>query len=172
MRTIADGDRVQGWRLSLDAEAWLPTASWVVVFVAILLWGDSIVAALAAKTINLISLYGAAFNWAAIQAGFTIGVYAFALGHGGDFLQKVRKTQAFTMFTRYIETAAVLSFFLAVITIPIIVAEPAPTSSNSLVFYFINFWFSTFIATIASFWRVAYIFWLLARIKDRVEFRG
>ena len=36
------------------------------------------------------SLYGAVFNWSAIQIGFAFGVYGFVVGKNEGFIQEIR----------------------------------------------------------------------------------
>ena len=36
------------------------------------------------------SLYGAVFNWSAIQTGFAFGVYGFVVGKNDGFVQEIR----------------------------------------------------------------------------------
>ncbi len=51
------------------------------------------------------SLYGAVFNWSAIQTGFAFGVYGFVVGKNDGFVQEIRERLAMRRFLGYVRRA-------------------------------------------------------------------
>jgi len=158
--------------LSAKWERWYPIGAGATSLIVVYLFGDSLIAAVGQKRINAQALYGAVFNWAAIQAGFTVGIYALLVGHAGEFITRIKGTAAFERFLGYIENAAVASFVLATLTVPMIALEPDIVRKNSVGFISFSVWLALFVTTFLAFVRVARIFVIISRVRDRQEYSG
>ena len=118
------------------------------------------------------SLYGAVFNWSAIQTGFAFGVYGFVVGKNDGFVQEIRDKLAMRRFLGYVRRANVGGFVLTVASLPLTIVNPAISKPNSLLFFIIVAWFCLFLWTFMAFLRVAYGFGKLSSVRDQPEFYG
>lgn len=118
------------------------------------------------------SLYGAIFNWSAIQTGFAFGVYGFVVGKNDGFVQEIRDKLAMRRFLGYVRRANIGGFALTVLSLPLTIANPALVSQHSLVFLLVLAWFGLFLWTFLAFLRVAYGFGKLSSVRDQPEFYG
>lgn len=118
------------------------------------------------------SLYGAVFNWSAIQTGFAFGVYGFVVGKNDGFVQEIRERLAMRRFLGYVRRANIGGFVLTVASLPLAIATPPITDARSVVFGAVLVWFSLFIWTFLAFLRVAYGFGRLSSVRDQPEFYG
>lgn len=118
------------------------------------------------------SLYGAVFNWSAIQTGFSFGVYGFVVWKNDGFVQEIRDKLAMHRFLGYVRRANVGGFALTVASLPLTIVNPAFADPGSLVFFGILAWFCLFLWTFLAFLRVAYGFGHLSSVRDQPEFYG
>lgn len=118
------------------------------------------------------SLYGAVFNWSAIQTGFAFGVYGFVVGKNDGFVQEIRDKLAMQRFLAYVRRANIGGFALTVISLPLTISNPALVDPNSPVFLIVLAWFCLFLWTFLAFLRVAYGFGKLSSVRDQPEFYG
>lgn len=118
------------------------------------------------------SLYGAVFNWSAIQTGFAFGVYGFVVGKNDGFVQEIREKLAMRRFLKYVRRANVGGFILTVASLPLAITNPAISNPRSLLFLVIVAWFCLFLWTFFAFLRVAYGFGKLSSVRDQPEFYG
>jgi hypothetical protein len=118
------------------------------------------------------SLYGAIFNWSAIQTGFAFGVYGFVVGKNDGFIKEIREKLAMRRFLGYVRRANIGGFVLTVTSLPLTVANPELSNPKSLLFLIVLAWFSLFLWTFLAFLRVAYGFGKLSSVRDQPEFYG
>ena len=118
------------------------------------------------------SLYGAVFNWSAIQTGFAFGVYGFVVGKNDGFVQEIRDRLAMHRFLAYVRRANVGGFILTVTSLPLTIINPAISNPSSPLFFAILAWFCLFLWTFLEFLRVAYGFGKLSSVRDQPEFYG
>jgi hypothetical protein len=118
------------------------------------------------------NLYGAVFNWSAIQTGFAFGVYGFVVGKNDGFIQEIRDKLAMRRFLGYVRRANVGGFALTVASLPLTIINPAISNPNSPLFFVIVAWFCLFLWTFLAFLRVAYGFGHLSSVRDQPEFYG
>ena len=103
-------------------------------FAALLYWRSEIVSQFTNHGWKAEGLYGAVFNWAAIQTGFAFGVYGFVAGKTGGFIDAVRGTVAMSRFLRYVKAANTLGFVLTVLSIPLLVINPDLKAATTLIY--------------------------------------
>lgn len=118
------------------------------------------------------SLYGAVFNWSAIQTGFAFGVYGFVVGKNDGFIQEVRELLAMKRFLGYVKRANVGGFLLTITSLPLTIANPKLVVPGSPSFILVLLWFGLFIWSFLAFLRVAYGFGHLSSVRDKPEFYG
>ena len=112
-------------------------------------------------------LYSAIFGWSSIQSGFAFGVYGFVIGRDEGFVKAIKDTVAFERFISYTRRASYAGFFLAIISIPLIVSAPDLSSTKGSVYFLVSAWFGVFVWTFISFLRLAFNFGKIASVKDR-----
>lgn len=118
------------------------------------------------------SLYGAVFNWSAIQTGFSFGVYGFVVGKNDGFVQEIRDKLAMHRFLGYVRRANIGGFALTVASLPLAIVNPPIADPGSIIFLAILAWFWLFLWTFLAFLRVAYGFGHLSSVRDQPEFYG
>lgn len=156
----------------LSLEKRFPLALASVSLLLCVLFGNSLAGWVASGTIVMDGLYGALFDWSAIQTAFAFGVFAFIMGHSGDFIMRLRATKAFKVFANYVFSAMASGFVLSVASLPLLVTQPKDIEAFSAIFYLISIWFSLFMYCIASFYRVGRIMWIIVRTQDNREHPG
>ena len=114
-------------------------------------------------------LYTAIFDWSAIQTGFLFGVYGFMASKRDGFIGEIRETYAMAWFLSYIKRATFIGFILTFSSIPLIIISPKVGVEHNQSFVWVAGWFSLFIWAFLAFARVAYIFGLMARTKDKED---
>lgn len=118
------------------------------------------------------SLYGAIFNWSAIQTGFAFGVYGFVVGKNDGFVQEIRDKLAMRRFLAYVRRANIGGFLLTITSLPLTIANPPIASAATPMFFVVLGWFALFVWTFLAFLRVAYGFGKLSSVRDQPEFYG
>jgi hypothetical protein len=157
-------------KATLFLESWGPLLVGALSFAALLFWRAEVVSQFANRGWKAEGLYGAVFNWAAIQTGFAFGVYGFVAGKTGGFIDAVRGTVAMSRFHRYVKTANVLGFVLTVLSIPLLVINPDLKAPTTLIYAVAAAWFALFIWAFVTFLRIAYTFGHLSGVKDNPPF--
>jgi hypothetical protein len=157
-------------KVTLFLESWGPLLAGGLSFAALLYWRDEIVSQFANHGWKAEGLYGAVFNWAAIQTGFAFGVYGFVAGKTGGFIEAVRGTVAMARFQGYVKAANVLGFVLTVLSIPLLVTNPDLTAPTSAAYAVVSGWFALFVWAFVTFLRIAYTFGHISGVKDNAPF--
>ena len=157
-------------KVTLFLESWGPLIAGGLSFAALLLWRGAVVSQFADHGWKAEGLYGAVFNWAAIQTGFAFGVYGFVAGKTGGFIDAVRGTVAMGRFHRYVKAANVLGFVLTVLSIPLLVINPDLKAATPFVYAVVSAWFALFVWAFVTFLRIAYTFGHLSGVKDNAPF--
>lgn len=160
-------------KASLVIEQYAPIILTVVFALAIYLSAPAIIAKFEPTDgWQVSSLYGAVFNWSAIQTGFAFGVYGFVVGKNDGFVQEIRDKLAMRRFLSYVRRANVGGFVLTVTSLPLTIANPAISDRHSVLFFVLIAWFCLFLWTFMAFLRVAYGFGKLSSVRDQPEFYG
>lgn len=169
---MADHDKQRkGWGLLMEQYA--PFGISVACMVAIYAFGPSVIAKFQGTGgWQVSSLYGAVFNWSAIQTGFAFGVYGFVVGKNDGFVQEIRDMLAMRRFLGYVRRANVGGFALTIFSLPMTIANPSVADPRSALFFVILAWFGLFVWTFLAFLRVAYGFGHLSSVRDQPEFYG
>lgn len=141
--------------------------------VLIVCYADEIVAQFQASDgWQVASLYDAVFNWSAIQTGFAFGVFGFVVGKNDGFIQEIRDMLAMKRFLGYVRRANIGGFTLTIFSLPLTIANPNISATDSVMFFFVVAWFGLFVWTFFAFLRVAYGFGHLSSVRDQPEFYG
>ncbi len=157
-------------RLGLMVEGWGPIAIGALTFGALLYLREDVVSQFQSQGWKAEGLYGAVFNWAAIQTGFAFGVYGFVAGKTGGFIDAVQNTIAMGRFLRYVKAANVLGFVLTVASIPLLIANPDLKAPSDWVYGIVSAWFALFIWAFVTFLRIAYTFGHISSVRDAKPF--
>lgn len=157
-------------KVALFLEGWGPLLVGATSFAALLVWRGDVVSQFAENGWKAEGLYGAVFNWAAIQTGFAFGVYGFVVGKTGGFIEAVRETVAMRRFLHYVKAANVLGFVLTVLSIPLLVINPDLKTPSTAAYVIASAWFSLFVWAFVTFLRIAYTFGHLSSVKDAPPF--
>jgi hypothetical protein len=159
--------------LGLVIEQFAPLAISAACAIAIYVLAPSIIAKFKAPAgWQVSSLYGAVFNWSAIQTGFAFGVYGFVIGKNDGFVQEIRDRLAMRRFLGYVRRANIGGFLLTIASLPLAITNPTISESNSPLFFAILTWFCLFLWTFLAFLRVAFGFGKLSSVRDQPEFYG
>ena len=159
--------------LGLLVEQYAPLVLSTGTAIAIYLLGPTIIVKFGSPDgWQISSLYGAIFNWSAVQTGFAFGVYGFVVGKNDGFVQEIRDKLAMHRFLGYVRRANIGGFTLTVISLPLTIANPALSDLQSPVFFIVLGWFCLFIWTFLAFLRVAYGFGKLSSVRDQPAFYG
>jgi hypothetical protein len=156
------------WRF---IEGYIPAMTALIVSALIFYCSGSISERFSCGLWKSSNLYSAIFNWAAIQIGFSFGVYGFVLGKSSGFIFAARNTIAMRNFLKYVRAANLAGFLLTVASIPIIVWDPKLVKPMSTSYVLVTLWFGLFSWSFLSFLRLAYNFGLLTSVKE-VQFHG
>ena len=160
-----------GKSFALRAEQFLPLSSSFVVFLILVYYADVVSDRFIDDGWNSAGLYSAIFGWAAIQTGFSFGVYGFIIGKKDGFVNEIRDTRAFQRFVAYIQRSNYIGFALTFASIPLIVIEPDISQPLSWSYVIVCSWFSLFVWSFLSFCRLAFNFGRIVSVKDK-EFHG
>ena len=164
-------DTPERWPVGLLLERHGPLAASLLT-VGLLLWfRDALLLRLNEHNVQMQNLYGAVFNWSAIQVGFAFGVYGFILTKTDGFVGVVRETLAMIRFVRYVRRGTAGGFLLTITSVPVAAISPNPASSP-LCFYGLAIWFSLFVWTFLAFIRIAFNFGRLSSVPDQEPFYG
>lgn len=157
-------------KVGLFIESWGPLIVGAISFASLQLFRGDVVSQFAAHGWKAEGLYGAVFNWAAIQTGFAFGVYGFVAGKNTGFIEAVRGTVAINRFLRYVKAANILGFLLTVLSIPLLVANADLKAPTTFVYLLVSAWFSLFVWAFVTFLRIAYTFGRISSVKDADPF--
>lgn len=130
------------------------------------------VARAVAKDVDFGNLYSAVLNWSAIQTGFLFGIFGFVAGKNDGFIAAVRNTIEMRQFSRYMRTAMALGFGVTLGSIPLMVVNFSIVPDSMTRYLIFCGWAFISIWSFLSFGRVAYVFGILVRPKDKERFPG
>lgn len=150
----------------------LPLAAAIAVLAALVYWRDIMVARYVAGDIDFASLYSAVLDWSAIQTGFLFGIFGFVAGKNDGFIAALRNTEELRLFYRYMKTAIFLGFTVTLISIPMMVVNYSIASGSEWIYAGFVFWAFISIWSFFSFARVAYVFGIIVRTKDKTRIPG
>ena len=158
---------------ALGVERYGPLVLSAFCMVLIYFYGPLIVAKFAAVDgWDISSLYGAVFNWSAIQTGFAFGVYGFVVGKSDGFIKEIRDTLAMRRVMGYVKRANIGGFLLTIFSLPLTVSSPLISGTHTVWFFVLLIWFGLFVWTFLAFLRIAYNFGHLSSVRDQPEFYG
>ena len=87
-------------------------------------------------------------------------------------VQEIRERLAMRRFLGYVRRANIGGFLLSIISLPLTIASPPISNSDTAFFMGLIVWFSLFVWTFLAFLRVAYGFGHLSSVRDQPEFYG
>ncbi|MCC2981265.1 hypothetical protein [Sphingomonas sp. IC4-52] len=157
--------------IGLLIERFGPLLVSALVAAAFVHWREALLVEAAIHKIQPSNLYGAIFNWSAIQVGFAFGVYGFILSKSDGFVGEVRGTIAMKRFITYVRRGTLGGFLLTIASIPITAIGPDPAATK-FAFYLLTAWFALFVWTFLAFIRIAFGFGRLVSVPDREPFYG
>lgn len=158
--------------IALAFEMLSPLALALGAMVAIYVYAPEIASNFAPSgTWQAASLYGAVFNWSAIQTGFAFGVYGFVMGKSSGFIAEIRDERPTKRFMGYVKRANIGGFLLTILSLPLTIVNP-PVTGQGVSFFLVVAWFGLFVWTFAAFLRIAYGFGHLSSVRDQPEFYG
>lgn len=140
---------------------------------AVLLWQrDAITRAYAEEQIDFAALYGAVLDWSAIQTGFLFGIFGFVAGKNDGFVAALRDTPEMSLFIGYMKWAIFFGFVLTVTSIPLIVFKFSIGNGEHWRYFAFLLWSMLAVWGFLAFARVAYVFGILVRTKDKLRIPG
>lgn len=141
-----------------------PAAGALVCFLLLAAYKPLLVSLAVEKQISLNNLYGAVFDWAALQTGFLFAIYGFVAGKTDGFIGEVRNTRSMARYNVYLWRAIAVGFLLTLASIPLIVTQYEVKPDEPVRYYAMALWGALFIWAFLSFARVAYIFGILIKV--------
>lgn len=158
--------------MSIYIEKYAPVCSGILVAAVLYYFRESIAAKSIDKSLSLSILFSSMFDWSAIQTGFLFGIFGFIAGKNDGFIKEIQETPQMQYFHRYQKTAIFLGFILTFSSIFLMVSNFSFASSDSWKFYIFCFWCALSMWAFFAFVRVAYIFGIIIRVRDRSRVRG
>lgn len=154
-------------RLDFDAirERLYPLAIGAVAAVAWLLWGHKIAAICVKEQWHIEQMYTAVFAFLAITTGFLATFYCTIVCMSEGFVRQIRDTKKMAGFLAFVKRAIILGFVVSLTSVPMMVAEPAPTEQFSVAAFIVAVWVGASAWAIAAFYRVASLFFFLFEAK-------
>lgn len=149
-----------------------PISAGLIVVVALIYFRGQVVSGVADGALDFAILYAAIFDWSAIQTGFLFGIFGYIQGKNRGFIAEIKNTPEMGAFSKYQKTAIYLGFMLTFLSIPLMVSAFNFSGSGWIRFSIFCGW--SFLATWAffAFLRVAYIFGILVRVRDKKRVKG
>ncbi len=135
--------------------------------IALFVYRDPIIAREAQGSLNFPALYSAAVDWAAIQTGFLFGIFGFVAGKNDGFIKAVRNTHAMRLFSGYMRCAMALGFVVTIYSIMLMVINFSVSDGGGVSYSIFLLWALLTAWAFLAFGRVAYIFGILIRTKDK-----
>lgn len=156
----------------LYIERFFPIASAGIVLVALYVFRDGVISGANAGTLDFGVLYAAVFDWSAIQTGFLFGIFGFIAGKNDGFVKELKDTEQLAYFHNYQKTAIALGFVITFASIPLMVLNLSFSVAASWEFVVFSGWAALSMWAFFAFVRVAYIFGIIIRVRDRARVRG
>jgi len=125
-----------------------------------------------ADALELRSLYSAVVDWSAIQTGFLFGIFGFVAGKNEGFIAAIRDTPEMAAFSRFMRTAIFLGFIVTLMSIPLMVSGFEIRDGALWRYAVFSGWSFLTIWSFFAFWRIAYLFGILLRVRDRPRIPG
>lgn len=149
-----------------------PPALGLATLVILVVLHGNVVSLSAAGQIDFTNLFAAVFDWSAIQTGFLFAVLGYVSGKSDGFIAAIKGTGALAAFNRFTLTAIILGFVLTFFSIPMVVV--APKVHDLPIFWYAVFaaWGGLAVWAFFAFARVAYIFGLMLKPKERTAITG
>ena len=154
------------------AERFGPFALAAAMACALVYFSDAMQVMAAGKQIDVSSLYSAMFDWSSIQTGFLFGVFGFVSGKSTGFIAEVSETAAMRTFNKYTRTAILLGFLLTFVSIPLTVTSFDYSGKPTYYYYIFVAWAFLAIWSFFSFARVAYVFGVMLKVRDKERVVG
>ncbi len=147
-------------------EKYGPLAASVISVALLVYFRSDLNAAATSGTVDFGDLYSAVFDWSAIQTGFLFGIFGYVGGKTSGFIAELRDTREMAMFIGYTKAAMWLGFVITFCSIPLVVTGHKIQGSTLAYTLFCGWCFFS-VWGFFAFARVAYLFGLLIRPKDR-----
>lgn len=106
----------------------LPSIAAVMAPVAVFASRDTLAAQFASDSWDVSAFYSAIFDWSSIQSAFLFGIYAFVLSRSEPFIKAIDGTATFENLRSYSRRTLYLTFALTLVSMPLAVTSPKPSS--------------------------------------------
>lgn len=114
--------RLMPW-LSAIWERWLPWAGMIVTGPLVDFWGGTVQQYCDKHDWKLNEIYGAVFNFSAIELGGLIALYALLVSDTPT-TKRLRRTRSFQKYVSYVRFGINIAFIVALSSIPALVTNP------------------------------------------------
>jgi len=88
------------------------------------------------------------------------------------FIAEARNTIFMSRFVVYMTRATVIGFLPTFCSIPLVIVDPKISPTDTAAYAVISLWFAVFIWAFIAVLRVAYIFGIVAKVRDKETFDG
>jgi len=112
---------------------------------------------------NYIALYEAIFGLSGVVFALLFAFYTYMISVDSHFINSSRNSEAFKKMIAYVKRAVFVSICVAIITLPMLVFEFAPTDRYTKEWLYTLVWTASVFAFAASFWRANALFWTFAK---------
>lgn len=129
--------------------------------VAWIIFGADVVVYAGHHNWHLDQLYTAVFAFLAVTTGFLATFYCTIQCMSEGFIQRICNTRTLSGFLAFTKHAIIIGFIMSLVSIPMMVVTPLPTTSFSLGSLIVAVWLGVAVYAVASFYRVASLFFFL-----------
>jgi hypothetical protein len=122
---------------------WEKHGPWIIaaVIAVCAYWrGESFFEMAETKRWHLDALYGSVFNLSAASSAFLFAFYTYVRTAEGAILREIRASNVFRVASKYMLWAVFNSAFLAILTVPFVVAVPEPHHASERWYWAIIIW--------------------------------
>lgn len=116
--------------------------------------------------------YYMAFDVSSLLSAFLFTFYGMVVAVETGFIGRLRATRAYRDFVSYLLRALVAAVAVTVLSVPLIIVEPAFVEAAGALFVVGAIWFGLTTVALASFGRAVWLFVLMTRVPDRKETPG
>jgi len=150
-------------RIHAKVEAGYPALIGAVVGVLSLVYAPTAVEQIIARGWDLGNLYSAVFDVSAIVTPFLFTFYSFVVTTDRGFIGRAKGSIYYKTAIRFTVQALVLGGILTIVSIPMMVIEPAPVVRFGWEHFLLAGWAALAVGTLAAFVRAAHLFSIFAR---------
>lgn len=150
-------------RIHFALEANYPAILAAVSAVGAFVYAPQAIQAIQSHGWKLDSVYSSVFDVSAITTPFLFTFYSFVATTERGFIGRMKASIYYKLMMQYTVRALLLGGFLTLASIPMMIIEPAPTTTGGADHWLLVLWIGLAVWTLSSFARAAYIFSVFAR---------